>query len=101
MVKYKITVVKNHNMVATHYDLEVQFGGAELIAGCSVFIDGKDVIEESAANNSKFFGTVFTKINGDKDVQVGFSVTSNTNFSASGDDTLRAGHPFDDATFQN
>jgi len=101
MVKYKITVVKNHNMVATHYDLEVQFGGAELIAGCSVFIDGKDVIQESAANNSKFFGAVYTKVNEDKDVQVGFSVTSNTNFSASGDDTLRAGHPYDDATFEN
>jgi len=101
MVKYKISVKKDHKTVSVHYDLSVPVGSAELIASCAVYIDGKDVIEESAANNTRFFGTAFAKVNENKDVEVAFNVTSNTDFSADGNDTLRAGHPFDDVDWSN
>ena len=102
MVKYKITVNKDMEMVTVHYNLEVPAGGQELIADFSVFIDGKDVIEESASGNTKFFGTTFAKLADEtKDVPVNFSITSNVGFSADGADVLRGGHPFDDASFSN
>jgi hypothetical protein len=102
MVKYKITVTKDLEMVTVRYNLEVPVGGAELIADFSVFIDGKDVIKESASGNTKFFGTAFAKLHDEtKDVPVNFSITSNIGFSADGADVLRAGHPFDDAGFSN
>ena len=102
MVKYKITVNKDLEMVTVRYDLSTEMGGAELIADFSVFIDGKDVITESASGNTKFFGTAFAKIHDEtKDVAVNFTVTSNTDFKADGADILRGGHPFDDASFSN
>jgi|SRR5208337_4401352 len=102
MVKYKITVSKDLEMVTVHYDLKVPVGGNELIADFSVFVDGKNVIGEKASGNTKFFGTAFAKLKDEtKDCPVNFSITSNTDFSASGSDTLRGGHPFDDAGFSN
>ena len=102
MVKYKITVNKDLEMVTVHYNLEVPVGGQELIADFSVFVDGKDIIEESASGNTKFFGTAFAKLaNETKDVSINFSITSNIGFSADGADVLRGGHPYDDAGFSN
>jgi hypothetical protein len=102
MVKYKITVNKDLEMVTVHYNLEVPVGGQELIADFSVFIDGKDVIEESASGNTKFFGTAFAKLaNPEQDAAVNFAISSNTDFKADGADVLRGGHPFDDAGFSN
>ncbi len=101
MVKYSIKLNKDHGQVAVHYDLSVPVGGVELIAEFSVYIDGKNVIEESASGNTRFFGTVYAKIDGDKDIPVAFSIASSTGFSTNGDDVLRAGHPFDDAEFSN
>ncbi len=102
MVKYKITIAKDHRTVTVHYNLEVPVAGNELIADFSVFVDGKNAIEENASGNTRFFGTAFTKLeNETEDCSVNFSITSNTDFSASGSDTLRGDHPYDDASFLN
>ena len=102
MVKYKIVISKESKMVKVNYHLEVPAGGVELISDFSVFVDGKDAIEEKAAGNTKFFGTVFAKLEDETaDCPVGFSVTSNTDFSASDSDVLRGNHRFDDASFEN
>src|SRR5271156_243342 len=100
MLTYKITINKDHNTVAVHYDISGH-PLEETIAVFSVYIDGKDVITEDASNNTKFFGTVFAKINEAKDIPVAFSLTGSADFSASGDDVLRGGHPFEDAEFSN
>jgi hypothetical protein len=101
MIKYKIDVEKDHRQVAVHYDLSVPLGGAELIATFQVTVGGKNVIRESASGNDRFFGTVYQQANEDEDVPVSFDLTSNQGFEATDSDTLRGGHPFDSAIFQN
>ena len=100
MLTYKITINKDHNSVAVHYDIS-GLPLEETIAVFAVYVDGKNVIAEDASNNTKFFGTVYAKINDEKDVPVAFSLTGSADFSANGDDVLRGGHSFDDAEFSN
>lgn len=102
MVKYKIDIQKDKGgEVAVHYDLSVPLGGTELIATFQVYLDGERVIRDEASGNTRFFGTVYAHVDENKDIPVSFDLTSNQGFEATDSDTLRAGHPYDSASFQN
>jgi len=102
MVKYKIDIQKDKGgEVAVHYDLSVPVGGSELIATFQVYLGGEGVIKSEASGNTRFFGTVYAHVSENEDVPVSFDLTSNQGFEATDSDTLRAGHPFDSASFQN
>lgn len=99
-MKYQIDIEKDRNNVSIRYDITTTPGGAELIATFQVYIDGEETVKDNAANNTRFFGTIFTKLEDDsKDVSVSFSLTSNTGFQASDTDTLRGEHRYDSANW--
>jgi hypothetical protein len=102
VVSYKITVSKDLEMVTARYHLEVPAGGLELIASFSLYVDGEDIIKETASGNTVFSGTAFHKLKDEtKDVPVNFAISSNTGWTVDGSDILRGGHPFDDSGFSN
>ena len=102
MVKYKIIVSKDFEMITARYELSTPVGGAELIASFALYVDGKDIIREPASGNTVLTGSVVTKLEDEsRDCRVNFAISSNTGWVADGSDTLRGGHSFDDAGFSN
>jgi hypothetical protein len=103
MVNYNISIEKDKGgQVAVHYYLSVPVGGTELIATFQVWVDGEGVVKERASGNTRFFGTVYTKlVDETKDVPVSFDLTSNQGFEATDSDTLRGDKPYDESEFSN
>jgi hypothetical protein len=101
MIKYEITVNRDHKQITIRYNLEVERGSPERIASFKVYVDGVNVIKEDASENTKFFGTAFAFAGETKDVDINFALTGNKDFSADGSDVLRAGHSYEDTRFSN
>jgi hypothetical protein len=101
MVKYEIYVTKDHSTVVVDYRLGTDIGQTELIADFSVFVDGKNIITSPASGCSIFTGSESAVIDEARDVPVAFAVSSNTGWTANGEDTLRKDHPFDSSRFSN
>jgi hypothetical protein len=102
MISYQIDIEKDHKQIKVHYDLSVPVGSPELIATFKVWINGCNVIKDSASGNTRFFGTEFARIaDENQDTDVSFDLTSNQGFEATSSDTLRGGHPFDSASFRS
>jgi predicted alpha/beta hydrolase family esterase len=103
-VTYHIRFEKDYASVKTTYDLSVPIGGAALIAGFQVSVEGADLISNFIPGQSRFNGAQFrTLLHPDQDaaVSVSFSISSNEGWTASGTDVLRGGKTHDDAEFSN
>jgi hypothetical protein len=100
MVNYTIKFSKELELVTVDYHVETEAGKTDRISTLSLYVNGKDVFTKNASGNTKLFGTeLVTLVDETKDVRVGFAVSDTTGYTASGDDVLRGGHPFDDAQF--
>ncbi len=101
-VTYHIKFKKDHASVKATYDLRVPIGGAALIAGFQVSVEGTDLISNFIPGQSRFNGAQFrTLLHPDQDAAVSFSISSNEGWTASGTDVLRGGKTHDDAEFSN
>jgi len=101
-VTYHIRFEKDRASVKATYDLSVPIGGAALIAGFQVSVEGVDLIGNFIPGQSRFNGAQFhTLLHPDQDATVSFSISSNEGWTASGTDVLRGGKTRDDAEFSN
>lgn len=102
MVTYAIKFSKDLELVTVEYHLETPHGSTDRISDLSLYVNGKDVFTKNASGNTNLFGTELVTLPDEtKDVEVGFAISDVTGWTVSGSDTLRGGHPFDDASFQN
>ena len=102
-VEYRIDVFKDGKDVTANFDVRVSdISSTELIADFHLNVDGQNLVPEFQSGQKRFNGTRFgTLKNPDQDVTVSFDISSNEDFTASNEDTLRGSKLRDSSTFTN
>lgn len=103
-IRYQITFEKDAATVKATYDLSIPVGDPALIAGFSLNVDGKELIDQLqwVHGQTRFNGAQFAALeHPDQDAVVSFSISSSQGWTASDSDVLRGSKRFDDLSFSN
>ena len=99
-ISYTIRFEKDHANVKVTYNVSVPMGGPALIADFQVTVDGTDLISGFIPGQTAFRGVRFhTLQKPEQDAMVSFEISSNQDFIAGDEDTLRGDKVYDDAEF--